>query len=265
MFELPDAKRVRRQDLYDSASDRQPSPGDDGAEAELRAKLNARLSNLLAMDLRPPEAAASGVAQAAGDGSGEHQDEDEFEFRLFSTSGAAPKVVLEDDSGARNGRPAIAQRPVSFYIRGELTPEEHERLRFSAVSGKDVLAGAQQRAWGLEVPWRVTKITIGTAQKRPKTGSQPSGLSELAGEHSKKKTRPGKKMRIAARIKERAQKEAAAALEKKKMTKEEHLKEKKKRLNREKKLKRRQKEKEKKQAGKGEAGEQSESEGDDAD
>ncbi|KAK3378438.1 hypothetical protein B0H63DRAFT_479880, partial [Podospora didyma] len=263
MFELPDAKRVRRQDLYDSASERQSSPeDDDGQEAEVRAKLNARLSALFALNISnahdPMEEAVVAEAEAA-DGGVDANVEPEFEFRLFSTS--APKVVLASDAemaGIHQG-PAISRRPLSCHIRGELTPKEQERFQFSAVSGSQVVDGARQRAWGLEVPWRVTKITISTGEKGKNISIKPqppsAAASFLGGQESSevvqgKRKRPGKKRRIALRIKDKAKKEQ----ELEKMTKEEHLKEKKKRLNRERKLKRRQKEKEKKLVNKGEGG-----------
>ncbi|KAK3299309.1 uncharacterized protein B0H64DRAFT_422801 [Chaetomium fimeti] len=212
MFEIPDAKRVRREDLYDSSSERHSSPeGDDAAAAELRAKLNARLSSLLSLDLGVPAATAPAAAAAAAaaapaqaptpattnpadgdsdsedDGSNNEQQptppqptdpvitatgEEEFEFRLFATppttpysSAAAaapppppPKVVLEDESEVRYEGPALSQRPLSHHLRGELSAQEREQFRLAAVAGGEVRAWAARRAWGLEVPWRVTKV-----------------------------------------------------------------------------------------------------------
>lgn len=155
-------------------------------------------------------------------------------------------LAPEEDEAPFSG-PALSQRPISYYIRGELSLHETEQFQRAAVTGQDVLAWAGQRAWGLEMPWRVTKITVTVKGKESADGQQQSVTGT-------KKKRPGKKSRIVLRKRDKAKKEAAAALEKQKMSKEEHLKEKKKRLNREKKLKRRQKEKEKKLAQKGAAG-----------
>ncbi|KAK4157650.1 hypothetical protein C8A00DRAFT_29496 [Chaetomidium leptoderma] len=271
MFDLPDAKRVRREDLYDSSSDRHSSPERGNEEdAALRAKLNARLSNLLSLDLggvpTPPAPANTNEALPEEDGEGQNDGEAEFEFRLFSSSTAAPKVVLasEENEAPYHG-PALSQRPVSYYIRGELSPQERETIQSAAVTAQDIVAWAGQRAWGLEVPWRVTKITVTMGGR----GSVDGGQRPLESTTGKKsRTKPNKKRRIMLRKRDQAEKEAAAASEKQKTDKEEHLKEKKKRLNREKKLKRRQKEKEKKLAAKsgtgGEAGEaESGSEGSD--
>ncbi|KAK3501630.1 hypothetical protein B0T13DRAFT_535002 [Neurospora crassa] len=321
MFGVPDAKRVRRDELFGSGtSDRGSSP-DTADEAEVEAKaqlLNAKLSSLLSLKFEfddgaardddatiaarePTEASAKQPEVArekpqkkeketkqTSQGDAESSDEDddgsdeedtpmqdqapleeeeeatEFEFRLFSTS-APQKIVLpskDEEDGA--GETVIADRPISYYIRGELTPEEQEQFRAAAVTSQDILNWAKQRAWGLEVPWRVRKIVVTVKGKKADRAAAATALhgqpvatgtevQQQAGgseQQKKKKKRLGKKGRIAMRIKEKARKEKEEAEQKQKMTKEEHLKEKKKRLNREKKLKRRQKEKEKKMAGK---------------
>ncbi len=281
MFDLPDAKRsvppqqcnalpnpsltdshsVRREDLYSSTPDRDSSPEvEDAAEAaELRAKLNARLSSLFSLDAQPAPTANEPDAQDQN----QDQEEDEpaeFAFRLFSaptgTATAAAevqKVVLipDDEAEVPYTGPALSQRPLSSYIRGPLTAREEEQFLQAAVTGADVQTWAGRRAWGLEVPWRVTRISVVVGK-----GQQPTQQGGAVGVEEKKKCkRPGKKSRIVLRKKEKAKKEAAAAADKQRVTKEEHLKEKKKRLNRERKLKRRQKEREKKLASKGEGAE----------
>lgn len=185
---------------------------------------------------------------------GEDEDEPAFAFRLFSTTGSATKVVVdEQDTG--DGA-ILSSRPRSFYFKEGFTPEELQRFREAAVDYGDIVRGAQQRAWGLEVPWRVTKITVASGKGTTPASQKGSKMKDAPGEPGRRK-RPGKKRRIAFRAKEkerkrkeeeRKAKEEQAA--KQRLTKEEHLREKKKRLNREKKLKRRQKEKEKKLAGK---------------
>ncbi|KAK0752389.1 hypothetical protein B0T18DRAFT_426868 [Schizothecium vesticola] len=234
MFDLPDAKRVRREDLFSSPSSSRassPTPGSDTAKTETEAALSARLARLISLAL-PPLPNDDNVPMPDAQ---EDKEEEEFEFRLFSTSAPTQHVNLAEE--VHQG-PAISQRPVEFYVRGALTEEEKARFRAAAVSGEEVVRGARGRAWGLEVPWRV-------------------GEAKVEGE-AKGRKRPGKKRRIALRIKVKAAKEAEA----KKMSKEEHLKEKKKRLNREKKLKRRQKEKEKKMAA-GQGGEEGDVSSDD--
>lgn len=244
---------MRRDELYGDGSDGDDGMHDEQEDADIRAKLNERLSRMLELDLEP---------QTFDDWEPEpmDQDEPELEFRLFSSS--APKVVLPDDDEFEGDGDILSARPTSFYLK-DFTPEERERFREVAVSYSDIIRGAQQRAWGLEVPWRVTKITL-KSRSTSTAASQPGSKSKRQGgedEEIGKRKRPGKKRRIALRImekehkeKERIRKEKEEANEKHRMTKEEHLREKKKRLNREKKLKRRQKEKEKKMTGKGEGG-----------
>lgn len=233
----------------------------------MRAKLNARLSSLLGLDLSAasgPPAAATAVA-AQKDGVEEQEEdndkqEEEFEFRLFSTSSrsAAPaKVILttSDDEDAPQGEGGftVPVRPMSYYVAGDPTPEQWARYRSVAVAGEDILLGARKRAWGLERPWRVIKWTATNKALAALSTGKDTMNPTPSEEHAlvAKRKRPGKKRRIAARIKVKAEKEKREADEKFKLSKEEHLKEKKKRLNREKKLKRRAKEKEKKLAAKG--------------
>lgn len=280
MFEVPNAKRVRRDELYGSSSDGGDDQSEHGVEdAEERARLNERLSSMLGLDLSAPEPApvVPGPGPDAADAHGHDEGstagdqvggnhEEEFEFRLFSTApGAASapaKVVLSasDDEDAARGDGAFVQpvRPGSYYLAGEATPEQQERYRWAAVTAEDVAAGASKRAWGLERPWRVVKISLSSRKPPSRTAGLIAGaktISEDAAEDGVKQKRPGKKRRIAVRIKARAEKEKREAErarreaeEKHKISKEEHLLEKKKRLNREKKLKRRAKEKEKKLA-----------------
>lgn len=263
---------MRRKDLYEDNSSLSSSSSSSPhhhknkyEEAEqARAELNARLSSLLAV--QPLDASSSSANRAGSPTSAQTpgrrwdgdtlagDDGEEFSFRLFSTSAPTQKVALIADHEKPHQGPAISRRPIEHYIRGELSPEQVEAFRLAAVSAGDVVAGARSRAWGLEVPWRVKTVVLTSGEKglvevlKRHGGSGSEGGGEVLRTGRK---RPGKKRRIALRIKEKASKEAAKAAEAQKMTKEEHLREKKKRLNREKKLKRRQKEREKKLAGKG--------------
>lgn len=264
---------MRREDLYDSGSDRGGAfePGETEEDAELRAELNARLSSLISLNLiTPPAGGDEGVfvvdtepppvakkdeqeeSDKAPTQTQAEAEEAEFAFRLFSTSAPSQTVVLasKDQDVASGEDVAFARRPISHYVRGELSAQEKEQFQLAAISAQDVLAAASQRAWGLEVPWRVTKITVAA-----KKGAQPVVGPAVEAPDKRKKTRPGKKRRIVLRIRDKKKQEEMgkkkAQLEKRQsqmMSKEEHMREKRKRLNRERKLKRRQKEKEKKAA-----------------
>ncbi|KLU88311.1 hypothetical protein MAPG_07298 [Magnaporthiopsis poae ATCC 64411] len=267
MLYLPQAKRVRREKLYDSGSGSESEP--DGTEdaAAARAKLQEHLSSLLCFAVTP----ASTVEEDPGEDRAAEPAEEVFEFKLFSAPKAAglpapvTKVVLTpadttaDDGPADGGGFVVPRRPLSHYVAPEPSAEQRARWEMSAVTGEEVLARSTQRCWGLEKPWRLTRIVISAdAGKKGGSGSKTNtataavgaanGSSTDAAGESKKK-RPGKRRRIATRVKAKALKEEQAKLQ----TKEEHLREKKKRLNREKQLKRRQKERERKQALRGEA------------
>ena len=224
----------------------------------MRAALSARYSGLFSLDLgltqaeedREPALQEEGAAQSNED---QEQEAPEFEFRLFAAQGASTQRVVLPTAAELEGAGGgglVRPRPVSYHLRAELGPEELERIRFSALTGREVVEAARQRAWGLEKPWRVVRILLPAGAKLRQgpgasTGSKEQGTAD--GKPDKRK-RPGKQRRIATRKREKAKKEKEAEEREKRTTKEEHLKEKKKRLNREKKLKRRQKDRDKKAA-----------------
>ncbi|KAK4193151.1 hypothetical protein QBC35DRAFT_165784 [Podospora australis] len=255
MFELPDAKRVRREEVFtsDHESDSEITPG--VADESTRAKLNERLSSLLSLNINLPPPVQEDTPMGDAEVN-EKEEEEEFAFRLFSTSTPSAAVVLvkKEEEIPSDGREIpFKPRPLDYYIRPELSPEQKAQFEYSAVTAEDVKTIAQQRAWGLEVPWRVTKISVVTSTPKP-----GSGEVRADGEGKKKKTRPGKKKRIVLRIEAKKKKEEEEKRRQKKeqkkaalatdAEKEEALKAKKARLNRERKLKRRQKAREEKAA-----------------
>ncbi|KXH43171.1 hypothetical protein CSIM01_10107 [Colletotrichum simmondsii] len=278
MFELPDAKssadqklarnRVRREDLGESSED-EGADHDEQQNADLLAKLHARMAGMLDLgdadaDAAPTEtteqpAAAATDGETGKDGSGGGDDEpEEFEFRLFTTSNPATKIALvdEDERAMAGDGAMIRKRPLSYYIAGEPTPEVKAELAFAAVSGEEVLERAQRRWWGMEQPWRVTTIpgtTVSSKGTAGATGGDAGKTKEEADAAAARRRRPGKKKRLAIRVKQRERVKKAEELEKFKAGKEEALKEKKKRLNRLKKLRKRAKAKEGKNGG-GEGG-----------
>ncbi|KAI0457035.1 hypothetical protein F5B21DRAFT_107489 [Xylaria acuta] len=277
MFTLPEAKRVRRKDLDDSASASISSGEEEvGHYSEvklaLRAKLNAQLSGLLDFSFRvEPKTQQQQVdrpedqLQCRGpDPASDTQQEDEnpeeeaFTFRLFRDEALTHTVVLtndEDPAALGDGGFVVPSRPRSYYVASPPSPRKVSEYRSVAVSAEYVLADAKRRRWGLEKPWRVTHITPNSNPASPKTipGSaqeeeEEKGSAEKKKEEKKKtkRTRPGKKHRIVLRVREKAARDREETTKKLVLGKEQHLQEKKKRLNRERKLKRRQKEREKK-------------------
>ncbi|KGO72466.1 Protein of unknown function DUF2011 [Penicillium italicum] len=91
MFDLPNAKRVRRDEMRSPASSRSPSPAPDDAAAQ---DAYARLGKLLNLDqldaAQETTSQDNGPSQPAED----EDEEQEFEFRLFS----APTKSAEETS-----------------------------------------------------------------------------------------------------------------------------------------------------------------------
>ncbi|TGJ87958.1 hypothetical protein E0Z10_g810 [Xylaria hypoxylon] len=266
MFAFPEAKRVRRKDLYDSASDSAASDEetdhDSLAESAVRAKLNAQLSGLFNLSF----AVGSGVQQQEADQSGaqpqpqapspvgdvqhegEHPEGEAFAFRLFRDEAPTHTVVLthdEDPGALGDGAFVVPSRPHSYYIASAPSPGEVSEYRSVAVTAEYLLADAKKRRWGLEKPWRVIHIMPDSNSASSKSTPGPTKEEDSAVQN-KRRTRPGKKHRIILRVREKAKREREEAMKKLLVDKEQHLQEKKKRLNRERKLKRRQKEREKK-------------------
>jgi hypothetical protein len=232
----------------------------------LEARLNAQIAKSLGLDTGSaqldrssekddPSARTIGAeddnndaAEPAGDANEDGQEEEGFEFRLFNTAGPITKVVLEDDTAALKGEGGFVRpaRPMSYYVATSLSTQQKQQHLNAAVSGEDVLLRSQQPSWGLQLPWKVTKIS--SVVRRAKGSGGQAGEDD-ADETAKQQRRPGKKRRIALRNKVRVRRDKLEALETQKLDKEEHIKDKKKRLNRLKKLRRRAKDKEKKKAG----------------
>lgn len=286
-------RSVRRADLADSASEGSSSSDENASlNAELRAKLQARLASSLNLgeflqapitapaaaekkeqpqsgrpdeqqqedrqESEPPTDVEAGTAEGHGQGA---DAEEAFEFRLFHTAQSPAKIVLPTDE-TEGGGPAgeggmVRRRPLSYYIAHAPTPAQRAEIASAAVSGEDVLRRAQQRWWGMEMPWKVTQVTVQTKVKGGRSvsvsfptttaGGVPQGVES---ERKKPNRRPGKKKRIALRMKAREAQRKAEEEEKARLTKEEAIREKKKKLNRQKNQKRRAKAKEAKLANK---------------
>ncbi|KAG6147813.1 hypothetical protein E4U25_004543 [Claviceps purpurea] len=273
MFDLPDAKRVRREDLDGSTAQSWSDGANETIDTALEARLNAHIAKSLGLDspqdtsqaaLRPQISPPLPRAQsAAQDDEPRDNDAGEFEFRLFSSRLPA-KVTLEDDSAPPQEGGLAHSRPQSFYLANHIPPALQNEYRFAAVSGEDVLLQSHRPSWGMAYPWKVTRIVV-TRKAKGKSGSTSTRVdadadADMEGQRRQKK-RPGKKKRIAERKEMQALKEKNQMETKRALDKEEQLKEKKKRLNRIKKLRKRAKNKEMKTGEKRDDGE-SESESD---
>lgn len=116
MFDLPDAKRVRRDEILsrDSTS-RSPSPQPDSSFQDAHQRLGALL-NLDAL-IAPAESTAPTPALKE-DGHQQEDEEQEFEFRLFSAP-AAPKSTTKDEEApaTEGGETAVSRGTQKLRIR----------------------------------------------------------------------------------------------------------------------------------------------------
>ncbi|KXG48081.1 Protein of unknown function DUF2011 [Penicillium griseofulvum] len=278
MFDLPDAKRVRRDEMRSPASSRSPSPAPDDAVAQ---DAYARLGKLLNLDqLDNAQQTTSQDNQPAED----EDEEQEFEFRLFSAPAKSTEDAAKTDeksteeklvpttqklrirlhsptpgSGGGEGRFVKASRGWDYYFStpslqgtrsGELTAEDESRIaekkkQFEdmAVSGEHMLTWANSLVWpGCHLPWRVIHLKRHQTKMPRPANSLPVYVVEGVPLSKSPLTRkkPGKKRRVQLR------KRAAAA-----QAAKENEAEKRTRKNRERKLKRRQKAREQKAAAAG--------------
>lgn len=176
-----------------------------------------------------------------------------YEFRLFASRKDSSKPAVSRirlDSPVNTAVPGLLrQRPRSYYFKDKPTRKEKKQLKSAAMIGEQVIA--RSRPWIPELkmegkPWKVHDRWIDF-----KVGIW---LDKLVTEFPKKKTRPGKKSRMAMR--KREQKNAAQAKQDQETSANAALAErmKKSKKNRDKKLRQREKEKAKKAAARAEAG-----------
>ncbi|ESZ93681.1 hypothetical protein SBOR_5921 [Sclerotinia borealis F-4128] len=248
MFDLPDAKRVRRSDLYTRSASSSPEPSSP-IDPDAAARFHEQLASLYgavpplscateivlkpelgndALDLSPPE-----------DDQDQDQDaEEEFDFRLFSNDKEG-KIVIKEEA-ADQGVFVVKDRNKSYYFTGPIEGKRKEEYAMVTVSGEDVLQGRELRYWGWEVPWRVKILKIGIGGQKT-VGNNGLGVSN--GYIGEKKRKPGKKRRIILRERRRKNEAQEEAMTKEKESKEEADRERRARKNREKKVKRKAKEK----------------------
>lgn len=167
-------------------------------------------------------------------------DEDEAELRLFAApANAAPatsKVRLTSpglDTGDGSG--FLVKKPKSYYFADEPTSDEELALQAAAIDGSTVLELSRQPWPACAMPWKVTRITKDGIKKAVLVG-HPQMLAAVE-ESEHKRTRKGKKARIALRKKKAANKDKQEERTRLAAEKEEAEREKRTRRNREKKVK----------------------------
>jgi hypothetical protein len=223
---------INRADLRSVSATPSTSADSDIAE-DVRVRLDRALGEVIETN--------AGVTNDQAHGAKESEDhEDAVEFRLFG-SNAGHAIKIRSPS-PRNKEPGFLgpPRPLSYYFTGELTEASKQKLIQAAISGRDVLKISHSRWYGCALPWKVISGE----------GSESSGIGvDASRPHAdvrKKKSRPGKKYRIALRKKAASEKEKKEIAQKQAQEKDDYLREKRTRKNRERQLKRRAKEKAKK-------------------
>lgn len=181
-------------------------------------------------------------------------DEDEAELRLFAgPANAAPatlKVRLSSPGLDRgDGSGFLLKKPHSYYFADEPTSDEELALRASAIDGRTVLDMSRQPWPACAMPWKVLTITKDGIKKAVLVGHPPALATVEETQH--KRTRKGKKARIALRKKKQANKDKQEERAKLAADKEEAEREKRTRRNREKKVKKKAKAQAKKTEGEG--------------
>ncbi|KAF3000841.1 hypothetical protein E8E13_007004 [Curvularia kusanoi] len=242
MFDLPGARQVRRDDLRSPDESPRSTPDRD-IEQLLRQRISAEFAFTTAEEGSDD---ADGAAQS---------DEDEAELRLFAApANAAPatlKVRLSSpglDKGDGSG--FLVKKPHSYYFADEPTSDEELALQASAIDGRTVLEMAQQPWPACAMPWKVQTITKDGMKKAVLVGHPP--MLATVDETQHKRTRKGKKARIALRMKKQANKDKQEERARLAAEKEAAEREKRTRRNREKKVKKKAKAQAKKTEGEGE-------------
>lgn len=231
--------RVRREELESPNSSPRSTP-----DPEIEELLRSHIRNEFTFTTTDTDIADVHDAIAS--------DEEETELRLFATgpSTNAPtthKIRLSSPGAGTGDGAFIVKKPRSYYFADEPTSKDELRLKAAAIDGKTILELSHQPWPGCALSWKVRSISAAGLKKEVLVGHPPR-LVTLE-ETTRKRTRKGKKTRIAIRKKLQATKnkdEEQARLAKEK---EEAEREKRTRRNREKKVKKKAKAQAKKEGG----------------
>ncbi|MCJ1243566.1 hypothetical protein MMC30_000763 [Trapelia coarctata] len=252
MFEIPNAKRVRRQDLYSRSPS--PSPSPSTPDSPLRARLQQQYEAAYQLPHSFEGAVSPAVSHrsptpAAEDLAAQIRDEEAFEFRLFSKPGSGdqapvkPSRILIRSPSPVIGEPGFLQprRSDKYYFATTPTCEQRACFEAAAISA-DAIVAEQAHKWpGCALPWRVTTITAPAARSSSALAANLTGIST-------KRKRVGKKRRIILRkelalVREKEAIRSMTAAEREAVEREKRTK-----RNREKKVKKKERDKLKKAA-----------------
>ncbi|KAL8797843.1 MAG: hypothetical protein Q9195_000195 [Heterodermia aff. obscurata] len=236
IFEIPDAKRIRRADLQSDSLSSEHSNLD--LRWEYREYLTRHYTTTSEpathdIDFKNLESQSRDVEQA------ESKNAEEYEFQLFSKPKQPTQSLTRNKVLLRSPSPPSAspgfinvRRPDTYYFTGQLKKELQAQYQEAAISSLQLLQALDPSWPGSELPWRVIVIKATDAKKA-------IAALPLVERSNVKKKRCGKKRRIAIRKKTagKAEKERLAKMSQ--ADKEAAEKEKRTRRNREKKVKKR--------------------------
>ncbi|KAM3423248.1 hypothetical protein BST61_g693 [Cercospora zeina] len=184
----------------------------------------------------------------------ENGAEDGLEFQLFApaagktenTSGIA-KIRL-DSPDLANAEPSLVNpnRDPRYYFTSTPSPEEQQNFEAAAMSGQDIIAQSRNSWPGMAYPWKVLHLSKTKKQQKVLAPSDALFAKLVESQGVQKRTRPGKKARVAVRMRLAAAKAKQEEKQKAAEVKEAEEREKRTRRNREKKVKKKNREKAKK-------------------
>lgn len=233
---------VRRSELHSSSSKSSP---DTDLEQVFLQRLNEE--NCEALIPAPLLNNGDSAVEMHDDAHTTAEEEQEFEFRLFATSAANNPVsrirVGSPDPTDRPPGLVVPHRPNSYYFANEPNANAKARLASVAVSGSEVRLRSRIPWPGCFLPWRVVNIT--TSGKVLASLNKHVAYESSEG-ISQRRSRKGKKARIATRKRVAAEKERLRDEAMRKEDKEIQEKIKRAKRNREKKVKQRERNRRKK-------------------
>ncbi|EXJ76384.1 uncharacterized protein A1O5_00892 [Cladophialophora psammophila CBS 110553] len=277
MFEVPDAKRVKRSALFREDEDSQGSrtstrsvspaepTGEDGKNI-VESTYCFEYDFIAPRSSSPKPTLASIKSQLVVNSP---EEEQEYQFRLFTSTLKSAVWPSQPNSTTADSRIRLSRtpepvtladllsldkaqflrpsRPDSYYFTSALPEETTQVLRSQyadvALSTSDVLSRAKSTKWpGAALPWRLIHVDLPGKGRQLKDTVQPAGSSSNARETKSRPKRPSKKRRILLRRRLALRQDLAAQTR----AAEEMEREKRTRRNREKKVKRKEREKRKK-------------------
>ncbi|KAF2206988.1 hypothetical protein CERZMDRAFT_102834 [Cercospora zeae-maydis SCOH1-5] len=184
----------------------------------------------------------------------ENGAEDGLEFQLFAPSAGNPEntsgiaKIRLDSPDLANAEPGLINphRDPSYYFTSTPSPVEQQNFQVAAMSGQDIIAQSRNPWLGMAYPWKVLHLPQTRKQQNVLAPSDALFAKLVGSQGVQKRTRPGKKARMAVRTKLAAAKAKQEEKQKAAEIKEAEEREKRTRRNREKKVKKKNREKAKK-------------------